>query len=399
MADAEKPMQPLSIAAGDWPTYRADNRRTAASAVDIPAKITQAWRYKPPAPIDAAAPVTAGGLVFASGSDGVIRALRAASGEVQWTAYTGGPITYPPSVEQGRLVVGSGDGWVYAFEAASGRPLWRFRAAPAERKIPVYGKLASTWPVASGALVENGGVYAAAGIASYDGTHVYALDAATGRIRWQNNTSGRLAGEDKVTGVSVQGHLLMHENRLYLAGGNVVSPAVYDPRDGRCLNTGGDEWVKAPRGRDLFILGGKVVAFERLLYGPKRYWPGRYFARHLLQAYSGDVLIRAGDGRVVRIAPETSEQKSPKAIWDSNLFQRAVAMGLGKNAVVVAGELPQARREPQYAVISLAVEDGRTLWSQRLPAMPASWGLALDSGGRTVVSLEDGSVLCLGATQ
>jgi len=399
-AGSEPPVQPLAVSPGDWPAYRADNRRTAASPVDLPGKIAPAWQYSPPAAIDPAAPITAGGLVFTSGSDGVIRAIGAASGKPRWRAYTGGPITYPPAVEQGRLFVGSGDGQVYAFEAASGRPLWRFRAAPAQRKINLYGKLASTWPVASGALVQDGVVYAAAGIASYDGTHVYALDAATGRIRWQNNTSGRLAGEDKVTGVSVQGHLLMHQDRLYLAGGNVVSPAVYDVGDGRCLNTLEDEWIKGPRGRELFILGGKVVAFERLLYAPKEYWPGRYFARHLLQADAGNVLIRAGEGRVVRIDPATAEEKSPKGLWDSGVFQHPVAMALAKNAVVVAGRLPEGEAsKPQYAMVSLSVSDGHTLWTQPLPAVPASWGLALDSAGRIVVALEDGRVLCFAARE
>ena len=39
--------------------------------------------------------------------------------------------------------------------------IWRFRAAPAERFIPVYGSLSSTWPIGSGVLVEKGVVYAA----------------------------------------------------------------------------------------------------------------------------------------------------------------------------------------------------------------------------------------------
>ena len=94
-----------------------------------------------------AAPITAGGLVFLSGADGVVRACEAATGKCRWKGYTAGPITYPPAVHQGRLLVGSGDGWVYAFRAADGRRLWRFRAAPAERKINLYGRLASTWPV------------------------------------------------------------------------------------------------------------------------------------------------------------------------------------------------------------------------------------------------------------
>ncbi len=53
-------------------------------------------------------------------------------------------------------------------------------AAPAERLIPVYGTLMSTWPVATGVLVENGTAYVAAGMANYDGTYVYALDAGPG---------------------------------------------------------------------------------------------------------------------------------------------------------------------------------------------------------------------------
>ena len=52
-----------------------------------------------------------------------------------------------------------------------------------ERTIPVYSTLRSTWPVGSGVLVEDGIAYAAAGIANHDGTHVYALDAVTGKLR------------------------------------------------------------------------------------------------------------------------------------------------------------------------------------------------------------------------
>ena len=67
--------------------------------------------------------------------------------------------------------------------------------------------------------------YVAAGIVNYDGTHVYALDAATGRIKWQNNATGHMDPVGR-TGVSVQGQLLAFDGRLWLAGGNVVSPAV-----------------------------------------------------------------------------------------------------------------------------------------------------------------------------
>ena len=232
-ADAA-PVADFEIGPADWPTLRANNARTATSPAGVPDKVQLSWTFQPPAGLPATAPTAAGGLVFVGGHDGAVRAIESATGEVRWTAYTGGPISYPPTLWKGRALVGSGDGWIYCFEAATGRRLWRFRAAPAERVIPVYGSLRSTWPVASGVLVEDGVAYAAAGIANYDGTHVFALDAETGRLRWHNHTSGSLDPQTH-SGVSVNGHLLLHGGQLHLAGGNMVPVASYDLADGRCV--------------------------------------------------------------------------------------------------------------------------------------------------------------------
>jgi outer membrane protein assembly factor BamB len=194
--------------AGDWPTYRQNNQRTAATIVAVPKAVKVKWSFKPVQANTPTAPVNALGTVYFAGSHGIIRALDAATGKLKWTAHTGGDIKYPPTLDGWRLYAGSADGWVYCFNAYSGERLWRFRAAPVETKIPVYGRLSSRWPVTSGVLVENGTAYAAAGIASHDGTHVYALDAKSGKLKWQNNTSGNLMGAGLVAGVSVQGHLL-----------------------------------------------------------------------------------------------------------------------------------------------------------------------------------------------
>jgi outer membrane protein assembly factor BamB len=387
-------IKPFAIRAGGWPTYRADNQRSGATDIRIPRDVRLAWMHRPQAPTDPAAPVTGGGLVFLSGSDGAVRVLDLRDGNLRWTAYTSGPIIYPPAIDEGRLFVGSGDGWLYAFEAASGRLLWRFRCAPTERKILCCGRLSSTWPVASGVLVHRGVVYAAAGIANYDGTHVYALDAATGTIRWQNNSSGQLGGVDQSLGVSVQGHLLLHQDTLYLAGGNVVSPAAYRIEDGRCLNAPGDEWdTKAPRGSELFVVDGEVVAFDQPLYAPKEYHPASYFASDFRQVHSGEILIRGTGGTIARVDLAT-EDKKRRHLWTSNGFERVAAMALGRNAVVVAGRLaPSGPSRPSgYGLAALAIENGRKMWSRPLPSMPGSWTLALHSGSRIVVALQDGQV-------
>ena len=147
--NSEDSVAEFSISDRDWPTYRANNQRTAASPVSVAKTVKAIWTTKKSkSKSRTTAPVTAGGLVFVSGTDGAVRAIDAASGAVRWTSYTGAAVSYPPTIADGRVFVGSGDGWAYAFEAATGRLLWRFRGAPIERRIPVYGQLMSTWPVA-----------------------------------------------------------------------------------------------------------------------------------------------------------------------------------------------------------------------------------------------------------
>ena len=256
----------LSVVSGinetpsDWPTFRANNSCNVTTEAVIPKRIQRLWWFNPGTSYTPTAPVSAGDLLFFSGSDGIVRAVNSESGVLEWKAYTGGPVRFPPTFWEGRLLVGSGDGWVYSFEASTGRLLWKFRAAPEHRKIPVYGSLMSTWPVASGVIVEKGIAYFASGIINYDGTYVYALNAATGKIKWQNNTSGHL-DPDSRTGVSVQGHMLIDEGKLYLASGTSISPAVFDLEDGKCLNDPAPLKLLgsfAPRGWELYKIGDKL---------------------------------------------------------------------------------------------------------------------------------------------
>jgi len=409
---AEKMVAGLPVAKGDWPAYRANNGRSAASAVAIPQKVTRAWQHEPSSPVRATAPVTAGGLTVVSGSDGIVKAFNAASGALKWKAYTGGPVRYPPAVADGRVFVGSGDGWVYAFNATSGKSLWRFRAAPAERAISLYGRLSSTWPVGGGVLVDGDTVYAAAGIASYDGTHVYALEAATGKIQWQNNTSGDLDRGDAVGGISVQGHLLLDGGRLYMPGGNVVSPAIYDTSDGTCLNELTNEWGMAARGRELFKVNGRVMVFDKLLYGDQDYNKPPNIVQQFVQAELGDVLIRGIGGKVVRIAPgakpeetvvaprrvtdapQRQQQNPLVGLWESNDFAQPMGLALGTNAVAVIGRRAGGTDgvEAGYAVAALSLDKGNVLWSEPLDAEPALWGIALDGAGRVIVTMSDGRV-------
>jgi len=344
---------PFEQSPADWPTCRANNARTATTQVTIPDSVDLLWTYTPKASFEATPPVAAGGLVFLGGADGIVRALGAADGNARWTAYTGGAVRYPPAVADGRALVGSGDGYVYAFEAATGRLLWRFRAAPIERKVRVYDSLLSTWPVASGVLVHDDVAYCAAGINNYDGTHVYALNAANGKIKWQNNSSGS-AGPSLGAGVAVQGDLLLDDGKLYLAGGSAASPAVFDTVSGKCLSTG----QKGRRGRELHLVVGKSERGE--------------VQRRVLAV--GQPLYATPDSPVF--------ERNKKLEWD-------VPVVGTKNANLLCRQSKDG-----WKLVAQDLSTKKDLWEQPLPAEPVRWAIAVDARGRVVVTLRNGQVLC-----
>jgi len=336
----------------EWSTYRADNARSAQTPVAVPEQVKLRWQFTPRNEVEPTAPVAGAGMVFVAGLDGVVRALDAHDGQVRWTAYTAGPVRYPPTFALGRVFVGSGDGWVYAFDAGDGGLLWRFRAAPAERRIPIYETLLSTWPVGSGVLFDKSVIYFAAGMNDLDGTHVYALDAISGKIVWQNNTCGHLDAFSR-RGVACQGELLTDGARLYLAGGNSVSPGVFDLASGRCLNDPPTSMgTTAIRGRELRLANGAVHVSGQPLYS----------------------------------RPETP-------VYDKAAQWQDAAI-LTANA-----RLSWSRPKPEdgggWTLVAHDRTQGTELWKQPLPGEPVRWGVAVDSAGRVVVSLRNGRILSL----
>lgn len=387
VAAASAEVAPSAVGPADWPTYRKDNRRSALSAHEIPKNVHEDWTFAPPAQLTPTAPVAVGGLVFVSGADGSVRALEAGSGKPRWTAYTGGPVKYPPSISQGRAYVGSGDGWLYCFDAGTGRMLWRHRVAPQERTVPVFGTLSSTWPVASGVLVEGGVAYAAAGMFNYDGTHVIAVDALTGKERWRNDSSGApyaRPGDAKASedaGVSVQGHLLLHGKAIYLPAGNRPTVAAYALADGAFTPAG------QGRGKHLYVRGDKVMAT-----GYPLYW--RPDDDHFLTALELETpagVLAISTARVALLGA-AADPKQP--LWGAAPYHEIAAVAVAKNAVLVTG----VNRNKKGVILdrgitALSLADGKEMWRQGLPAAPVAWGLALDAQGRMVVTLVNGQVV------
>jgi outer membrane protein assembly factor BamB len=396
---------------GDWPTFRGDNTGQAISPAAIKPASRQLWQWTCPNGSQPTAPVVVGDRTFVANADGVVRALDNSTGKELWNAFTGGPIRMPPTIWKGRVYVGSGDGWVYAFDAGQGDLAWRFRAAPTERKIPVYDTLQSTWPATSGVLIEAGIAYVAAGIVNYDGTYLYALDAETGTIHWQNTTSGHLDPEAR-TGVSVQGQMLLHRGKLYLAGGTSISPAIYDIKDGQCLNdpTQLKECASIyPRGWELSLFGDHVFACGQPWYkAPEHQVHDPSALEKVFLSRTGDRdIFWANNERIVCSRPIDSRQLNESLAARQRNFMIPSWGELKFNEKPLwQWECPDSRAIATCAdgvlvatgaeVTALDIEKGTMLWRQPLPAAPVPWGIAVDRNGKVVVTLENGQLLGFG---
>ena len=368
-----------------------------------------------------------------------MRAIHGASGETCWEHATSGPIKYPPTIWNGRAYVGCGDGCVYAFEAKTGRLLWRFRAAPSERYVVIYGSLTSTWPVNSGVVVQDGIAYFAAGIIDHDGTHVYALDAVTGEIIWQNNSSGHLNPQLR-KGASVQGNLAISGDKLLLAGGNLVSPAPYDLATGRCLAEPiEDGHPITNHGKFVGVLPSDIsIAGGRILYSSPEnvatkgsFWahggekPYRINHGGVPPAWNQDTLamVNYKYGKLICCLPDKvveliettpgSEEKRRRSAaaetlaaldairWQSDLGQpnkfEAVSLAVSP-ATIVAVLKYQARHRarPQWYVAAFNTEDGESHFEHELSSKPLPDGLLVDRDGQIVLCMLHGDVLCLG---
>ena len=114
------------------------------------------------------------GKVFVGTLDGRLIALDAASGKPVWQTLTIDPkfqytITGAPRVVKGKVLIGNGGaefgvrGYLSAYDAATGKMLWRFYTVPGDPALPaenpVMEKAAKTWTGTRGKLPAGGTVW------------------------------------------------------------------------------------------------------------------------------------------------------------------------------------------------------------------------------------------------
>lgn len=130
-------------------------------------------------------PAVAGETVFIGTRDNQLLAVNAESGKLLWKKETGADLpwawgfetgdsyTSSPAIINNTVLFGSGDGFLYSFEAKNGRLQWKFQTG---------GRIRSTAAVGADGVT----VY----IGSFDGS-LYSLSLADGKQKWRFDTDGR----------------------------------------------------------------------------------------------------------------------------------------------------------------------------------------------------------------
>jgi len=161
-------------------------------------------------------PVVSGDRLYVAAVDQhTMHALADGNGRSLWQFTAGGRIDSPPSVYGELVLFGCAAGYVYCLRASDGQLAWRFRAAPAERRIVAFGQLESAWRVHGSVLLVDGIAYCTAGRSSFldGGIWLYGLDPQTGQVRCQSRldtwapTRVDAAGKPFIPGYHIEGAL------------------------------------------------------------------------------------------------------------------------------------------------------------------------------------------------
>ena len=150
----------------------------------LPSNESAEWDYHSPAPL------VDHGVVYVGSADSVFRAIDASNGRERWRFKTAGRLRTGARTDGTRVYFGGLDHFVYALDRKSGTEAWRFDTGS---------------PVTSAPELANGTVV----IGTRDRATLYALDAATGKPRWDVyfwlswvESGARLAGDRLYIGAS-----------------------------------------------------------------------------------------------------------------------------------------------------------------------------------------------------
>jgi outer membrane protein assembly factor BamB len=276
-----------------WPTYGYDNARSRyAPDFRLRPPYRPLWRVNGGSLLEFP-PVVGYGRLYVASNHGRLLAIDAETGKIGWQKRSGLCTAASPAIADGVVYQTFMDpspcgehkqdapGYLVAFDAETGKLLWRFKTGVSESPPLVvngvvyfgswdhkmYALDAKThrtkWTFSTGDKVKDAAAYSRGTIyfGSYD-HHVYALDAATGKKRWSSSGHGTFYATPAVAYGRV--YIGNTDGRVYAFG----------------ANTGHLLWARATGG---YVYSSAAV-WDRTVYAGS--YSGRFYA---LDAGTGEI--------------------------------------------------------------------------------------------------------------
>jgi outer membrane protein assembly factor BamB len=417
----------------DWPTYRQDQGRTSRTNSSVPVELNLIWRSGIGGRLTS--PVIAGGKLLVAVIDThIVHAVDAEGGLRQWQFRAGGRIDSPPTVYEGKAIFGCADGSVYCLRMTDGELIWRFRAAPIDRRTVASGQIESLWPVTGSVLVREGIVYCTAGRSSYldGGMYLYRLDATTGDLLGQTRFYDRdpqtgEQPEEIIEDVELPGtlpdvlvcdgdHIYLRDRVLDFAGTrqDKYVPHLYSSAglldDSWWHRTywlwGERNWGRASGWHVMpnFRPSARIMVTDEKTvfgYGRKNVRTNNMQGYHLFRA---DKQVTPVNKQIRNNNKALVKYQRPAKVnyhWSRESPIVVRAMVLAGHTLFAAGPVMEGADEPRFdenapaELIAVDTKDGRTLSRRSIEAQPVFDGMAA-ADGKIYVSTVDGRIVCLG---
>jgi outer membrane protein assembly factor BamB len=349
------------LAQQEWPTYHGGFTLDGVAEQAPPDAPARLWRFKAEGRIEFT-PVSGGGRIYFTTSKGELLALDLKGAEA-WRVKSGkDPFSAPALYADGRVVVGTADGTLHAYDAASGNERWTYKVGDSIQGSANRVDLA-------------GGKKGIIVISQTDGV-LHGVDLETGTGAWKTEPLERCDGSAGVgKGVVVMGSCASALHVFSVERGKKTSD----------VEIGGDNQVAggvAMSGTTAFAgsRSGKLVAVD--VAAGKVLWTNADSKREAFATPAVNdrfVVFASDDGKAYGLRRDTGEKA-----WEFDAGGRPGSPAIaGRRVVLSAGG----------SLFLLDLATGAKVWSARVSDEITSPAVV---GGRVIVGADDGTVSAYG---
>jgi len=162
-----------------WPMFRYDSNHSGYTYSNGPTNYaTPLWNFTTGGGV-ISSPAVDDGFLLVGSKDCYIYCLNASNGQLIWKFPTGNEVDSSPAIVNQKVYVSSQDGWVYCLDIITGKPLW----------ISMVGGFAQSSPT----VVDNR-VFVGSG-----NPELFCFNASDGSLIWRHSTPDRVESSPAVS--------------------------------------------------------------------------------------------------------------------------------------------------------------------------------------------------------